>query len=219
MRKVSFRLFSLMLLAALLCGSVPALAAAKPALKVPELFWQGDWVKVEVTNLPKGAAITSVKSAKPSIIQVIDGDAERPFFLHGLKGGRSKITVRYRLKSGATRSVAATVTVKKYPNAIKSIKLNGKALPIKPAENIEYQIQGYKKTATTVRIAPNTGWKVDRITLFMEDGQGQVKNLDLTKKNGRSVATPKRYTVLQYLFLLRDAKGQIYHSVLTLFRN
>ena len=37
------RLLSLTLLLTLLAGAVPALAAAKPAIEKPDVFWQGDW--------------------------------------------------------------------------------------------------------------------------------------------------------------------------------
>ncbi len=213
------RLLSLTLLLTLLAGAVPALAAAKPAIEKPDVFWQGDWQMVVVKNLPKSAVITSVKSSKTSVIEVTEGDEERPWYLHAIKAGSSKITVKYKLKSGTIKSVSATFKVKKYPNAIKFIKLNGKKLDIKPEENVDHQIHGYKKTTTTLQVAANTGWKVDQIFLFLNKGGETVKELDITKKNGKSIKTPKSYDVLQYLILFTSTKtGEMYPSVVSLFR-
>lgn len=216
MKHCWIRLLALTLLLTLLAGALPAFAAAKVAIVKPDVFWQGDWQRVELVNLPKGAAISSVKSARTDIIQVNDGE---PWYMHAVSAGKSRITVKYKLKSGAVKSVSAIFTVKKYPNAIKSIKLNGKKLPIKPAENVEYQVHGYKKTATALEVAANTGWKVDQITLFFNKGRDTVKEVDITKKNGKSVKTPKSYDVLQYLILFKNARtGAVYPSVVTLFR-
>ena len=216
MKRNLFRLLALTLLLALLTGTVPALAAAGVAIVKPDIFWQGDWQRVELENLPKGATVTKVKSSRTDIIQVNDGE---PWYMHAVKAGKSKITVKYRLKSGTVKSVSATLTVRKYPNAIKAIRLNGKKLDIKPAENIEYQAHGYKKTATTLAVSANTGWKVDKITLYLDRNRETVKTLDITKKNGKSVKTAKSYDVLQYVILFRNTKtGVIYHSVVSLFR-
>ena len=210
------RLLSLTLLLALLTGAVPALAAAKVAIVKPDVFWQGDWQRIELKNLPKGAVITSVASSRTSVIEVNDGE---PWYMHAVKAGKSKITVRYKLKSGKVKSVSATLAVTKYPNAIKSIRLNGKKLPIRPAENIEYQQHGYSKTATTLKVTANTGWKVEKITLYLDRNRETIKELDITKKNGKSVKTARSYDVLQYLILFKNTStGVIYHSVVTLFR-
>ena len=65
----------------------------------------------------------------------------------------------------------------------------------------------------------NTGWKVDKITLYLDRNRETVKTLDITKKNGKSVKTAKSYDVLQYVILFRNTKtGVIYHSVVSLFR-
>lgn len=219
MKHTLIRLLGLALLLVFLTGAVPALASAKPAIEKPDVFWQGDWQRVVVNNLPDGAAITSVTSSKTTVIQIIDGDGERPWYMHALKAGSSKITVKYKLKSGARKSVSATLKVKKYPGAIKYIKLNGKKLDIKPSENIEYQVQGYKKTATTLTVAANTGWKVEKITLYLDKDRVTLKELDVTKKNGKSVKTAKKYDLIQYLILFKNKKtGVIYHSVVSLYR-
>ena len=69
-------------------------------------------------------------------------------------------------------------------------------------------------------MAANTGWKVDQIFLFLNKGGETVKELDITKKNGKSIKTPKSYDVLQYLILFTSTKtGEMYPSVVTLFRN
>jgi hypothetical protein len=219
MKRNLYRLLALTLLLTFIAGTFPALAAAKVAIVKPETFWQGDWQRVMLENLPKGAAIASVKSSRTDIIQVVEADENRPWMLHALAGGKSRITVRYTLKSGAAKSVSATFTIKKYPNAIKYIKLNGKKLPIKPAEDIQYLLQGYNKTATRLTVAANTGWKIEKITLYLDKIDGTEKELDVTKKNGKSIKTPRSYHVIQYLILFRNTKtGVIYHSVVTLFR-
>ena len=55
MKRNLFRLLALTLLLALLTGTVPALAAAGVAIVKPDIFWQGDWQRVELENLPKGS--------------------------------------------------------------------------------------------------------------------------------------------------------------------
>lgn len=219
------RLVSLTLLLAMLVGTMPAFAAAKPTLFQPkdngDNFWQGDWVRIQVNNLPKGATITSVKSAKTSIIEIIEGTEDHPWFMHGLKEGKSKVTVKYTLKSGKTKSVSAYVEVTKYPDAIKSIYLNGKKLKLNPKENIEYQAHGYKKTSTKIKVTANSGWKIEKIILYLEKYDGSAsKEKDVTKKNNKSVSTPESYDLVQYLILFKNKKtGVIYHSVLTLRRD
>lgn len=212
------RLLSLTLLLALLAGAMPALAADAPFIDRPQdhgdVFWQGMRVMIQVRNLPEGATVISAKSAKPSIIR-IDDFGDGMFHMFGVKGGKSKVTARYRLKNGKVKSVSANVTVKNYPKAIKSIALNGKKLRITPTQANDYRVDNYNNTATTLKVTPNSGWKLESLELIMIGDAGSKR---ITPKNGKKVSTPRKYTTLMWHICLSNARGQQYDFNLILFR-
>ena len=145
-------------------------------------------VKVVINNLPKKAKITGVKSANPKAIRVYYDSYAKKYYLKGLKAGNTKVTVSYTVGE-KTYKISTKFTVKKYPNPVKSVTVNGKKYsPTKYGvvygpknkgkkwEN-KYQFtcayntfytditQDAMRTLThKINLVPASGWKITKIT-------------------------------------------------------
>lgn len=207
--KKTARILSLLLVALTLVSLAgTALAAsAKPAI-APRTLWAGCeyFSCVDFVNMPENAEIISIKSSKPSVIKAYREDSGiYDNYLVPLKAGTSKITVKYKL-NGKTTSISGTYTVKKYPNPLTSVTVNGAKINIK-ANKYYYDFNKYTKTKTMVTLKLAKGWKVGWTWGYTEDPQNEDTFKEFKPKSGKAFTIKKGYDGAVF-FTLVNSKGE-----------
>lgn len=201
-------------------------AASGPVKLDKKTYWVGEESWGSAPVLPTGnnwdavdnAKLVSVKSSKSSVLKAVkDGNDLYGYYLMPKKAGKSKITVKYKLK-GKTYTMSRTYSVKKYPNPIKALKLNGKT--IKTSKNkFSLNTDGYKKTSAKIKITPNSGWKITLAYITLV--KGDINKLKEIKpsvfKKGGSIKIPSGYN--GYIFInLENSKGETFNYGVRFFR-
>ena len=207
MKKFTRILSLLLALLTLVCAAVPALAAPRPAIE-PRTLWAGCeyYSGVDFVDMPESAKIVSIKSANKSVIKVVkEGSGLYDHYLEPLKAGKSKITVKYKYK-GKTATISATYTVKKYPNPMTWVKVNGKKLNIK-ANKYYYDFEKYTKTKATVTIKLAKGWSIVDTWGFIQDPDDDSTFEEFSPKSGKAFKLPKGYMGCVF-FTLGNKKGE-----------
>ncbi len=203
-------------------GQVEA-ASKAPAKLIPETLWancdyySGAMIEFRNWKNEDKAKLVSIKSSKPKIIRV--GKAGIKIYDHYLqpkKVGKSVITIKYKLK-GKTYTMKETFTVKKYPNPLKSVKVNGKNINVKKFKYY-YRTYKYKKDSVKVKYQPAKGWKIaDVYGIMVKNNSDAYKDLDIKNKsikNGTTIKFPKKYDYMSIFVTLENSKGEtIQHSV------
>ena len=153
--------------------------------------------------------VSSVRSSNTSVIEA-SKNKYGMVKLHGKNTGRAKITIKYTGRNGKKGVYTRTFDVKKYPAAVKSLKVNGKSVSIKK-HRFEYNTKTTKKT-TAVKVAPKKGWKVDYVNIEIMGPNGKYKRIEGSKAkkhviNGTSVDFSKSYNYMAYNIKLRKENG------------
>ena len=175
MRKSFLRIIALLMLLTVAATIVPAAAsAAKPKLHMFMLWENNDHsITEKIENFPAGAKVYKISSSKPSVIKA-SFSKDGYITLKALKAGQSKIPVKYK-QNGKSKTLKATYTVKKYPNAIKTLKINGKSVNLK-SYKYKYDIATYTKDTMKVVFKPSSGWKVIRSFYSGSNGVVEIKS-------------------------------------------
>ena len=151
-KKDYFRLASMLLVFCLMLGvfavSVGNTYAEgeKWTILASEQRWvgdQGDVVAVCDDNSWQGekgpvyATVTSVKSSDTTVLapkketMYSETGKEKGYILNAKRPGTATVTVNYKTPYGEKGSLEKSITVKKYPYEIKSLKVNGKTVKLK----------------------------------------------------------------------------------------
>ncbi len=162
------------------------------------------------------ATITSIKSSNKKVISVKKNtyDGEVYFTTKCKKAGKSKITVKYKTPAGKTGKITKTFRVKKYPNEIKSLVINGDKVNISK-NKFEYQ-DFSKKTSVSIKAALKSGWKIRDIYSVYYDKNWKDKKVKVTKKmikNGTKISFPKKYIGLDVTLYLEKGDDEITYDV------
>jgi hypothetical protein len=102
------------------------------------------------------------------------------------KAGKSKISVTYEYQ-GEETTLKATFNVKKYPEPISSLKVNGKKLNTK--KNHFNSSVKWKSGKTKITVKASKGWKVYDMYYF--DSKDKYHEI----KNGKKYSIPKNTTI------------------------
>jgi hypothetical protein len=132
------------------------------------------------------------------------------------KTGKIKLKVIYKKKSGTKKyTLYKTVTIRKYPNMIKSLKVNGNSINITKARRYGYTVRKYKGTQPKIKLIPAKGWKYYYVQAYrFSDKESSDSRLKFkTIKEGRAIAFDKKYdgmTVDIYLMEEETSRMIIY---------
>ena len=193
-------------------GNVNAADVWELGLPVDNLYagMEGYNVWVSSYNEESGesvdATVTSVKSSNSKVIKVhknkYDGDTW--FSADFKKVGKSTLTIKYKKPDGSSSTMKKTLTVKKYPNQIKSLKVNGKKVKVS-ANKYGFYVEKCKKTSVKVKVSLKKGWKVDKYVYANaynsktgKDKEIKIKASNITK--GKAIKFPKGYDSLNVNF-------------------
>ena len=130
------------------------------------------------------------------------------FFAYAKKPGTSVIKVTFKNENGKKQTLKTTLRVKKYPEPIKRLKVNGKS--VKLSEN-KYGFAGKcSKSTVKVKMAPKSGWVITNVYGHYYDKNWDMKtaniNVDQIKK-GSVIKFPKKYKSMDIYICLRNRKN------------
>lgn len=165
--------------------------------------------------------VTSVTSSNSKVVKVVKetytnekGKKQYFFHLNYKKAGTAKLTVKYTRANGKKATIKETLKIKKYPNMIKSLKVNGKAVKVSKNKFV-YSVSSFKKTSAKIKMATKNGWKVKEATVDFYGKSYSYKELKksvITK--GSSISIPKKYErAIVYIYMENKAGDQITYEV------
>lgn len=187
---------------------------------LPDILWKGQNkypVSVYATDGSK-VTITKVVSSKTDVIKVVKSGGD--YLLSAKKAGKSSITVSCRIKDGPVRTLTSSTAVKDYPNQIKSLKVNGKAVKISK-HKYNYTTDGYKGTSVKIKMAVKDGWKITDAWGFLYNKKGKSTQAKVTKakiKSGKAISFAKKYKSIYVSIKMKNSKGQEINYVVSIAR-
>ena len=189
-------------------------------------IWQGQYTGAWVYNKKTGkdAKITSVKSSN-SRVKVErntwkdeDGKNQTSYSLLGKKPGKAKLTIKYKAGS-KTRTIKKTVNVKKYPNQIKSLKINGKTIKTKGDRRYFYNTNGrrYTKTSAKIQMKLKKGWRISFIEgnyfNYKTGKDGRISNIRSKVTGGKTIKFPKKWTSMHIYVVMEKGNDTIDYNI------
>lgn len=183
------------------------------------IIWQGEQVGVWVynTKTENDAKITSVKSSnsRVKVIRNSYGGGDVWFNLQGKKIGRATLTIKFKA-GGKTRTIKKTVTVKKYPKQIKSLKVNGKKIRLSGEKKFHYVKHNYKKTSATIQMKLKKGWKITFVNgqyhAFNSGRDGSISKIQSKISSGKTIKFPKKWDLMTVTVRMEKGNNAIYYN-------
>jgi putative transposon-encoded protein len=200
--------------------------SVKWALRSGATRFVGDpngWVNVYDKNSVFGVEgkVKSVKSSKSSVLKVQkvpvyydNGKKATQYYVDARKTGKAKLTIKFTDPKGKSHTLKKTITVKKYPNEIKSLKVNGKKVNVK--KNKYFFTKKTSSTSVKVKMALKSGWKIKSVESWKYKKSGNATNIKVTKKmvqNGSKISFPKKYKGLEVYVTMAKGSDTITYSV------
>ena len=191
-----------------------ALVLLPSEVKAAKVQW-GDAVKI-YTGQQHGLVpmdkvdIIKVTSSDESVVSAsISDDILPPYeiiFLKAKKQGTATVTCKYKYK-GKVKTEKIKITVYKYVNPVKSIKIDGKEIKnlFNNKDNIKYKYKNSKKAK--VSITMKKGWKISSIHCS-SNSDSKVKSFNKNKK--KRITTFKMKGKINYILVYMYNEEQNY---------
>lgn len=207
-------------------------AAGRYQLAMNDVVWIGEDPSISIYDVKakEGSSevkIYSVKSSDSSVAapvkqtyKDIDGKTHKFYIMKTKKPGVVKITISYRTVKGKKASMKKKVSVKAYPNEIRSLRVNGKKINLNKAGNRYFISRKCKTTKPRVKLKVAKGWKLDYLRAYAYGNSGE-KKVKLTKKmlrSGKTIKFQKRYKNLFIDLSFRNADGDLIYYTVNLYR-
>lgn len=156
---------------------------------VGDTLWKGDGENcLQWEGVNGDAEVVSLKSSNSSVLKVKKAEKLWDCTVTPKGVGKAKVTVKVKV-NGKNKSISANYTVKKYPNALTQIKVNGKAVDLKN-NKFEAQVK-VTKEKNKVEFKLAKGWRLNS-SGYIYDGNSKFLKLrsggtvKLTKAQSRS---------------------------------
>lgn len=183
--------------------------------------YTGVWVYN--TNTGKSAKVTSVKSNNSKVAKVYkntykdeNGKKQVSFTVQGKKPGKAKLTVKFK-SGGKTKTIKKNISVKKYPNQIKSLKINGKKVKIKGDRKFYYSKSKYKKTSAKIKMQLQKGWKITHVygnySNYKNGKYGKISGVKKKITSGKKINFPKKWTDMYIYVEMKKGNDIISYDV------
>lgn len=179
----------------------------------------------DAAGLPIEATVNNAVSSNPDVIKIrndewFDSDdvLHNGFMADFKKPGKATITADFTKPDGTTATISKEMTVKKYPNQIKSLKVNGKKVTISKNKFV-YVPSSYNKTKASINMKLKKGWKVIDATACLRDySSGDDKTVKLSKsslKKGKTVKFnfPKKYDFVDINIAMKKGNDYITYYI------
>ena len=178
--------------------------------------WGGFWVGNDKTG--ENAEVISVKSTEPKILKVVKHEEDGNVFWTAAakKPGKVTLKVKYKRPDGRKASLKKKITIKKYPNQIKSLKINGKKVKI--ADNKFFCLEeNVTSSKIKVDLKLKKGWKIRSVNgnLWNAGGNGSkvIKKAKSHVKNGDAIKFPKKYRDFELMIGMTDGEDSIMYHI------
>ena len=168
--------------------------------------------------------ITSVTSSNKKVVKVIKdtylnekGKKAAIYHLKYVKAGTAEITVKYTRPNGKKAVIKKTLQIKKYPNMIKSLKVNGKTVKVSK-NKFQYSVTKVKKkTSAKIKMATRNGWKVREVTADYYGKGKTYKYKELSTSvvtKGTAISFPKKFNyMIIYVYMENESGDQVTYEV------
>ena len=198
-------------------GSIPV---SRGEINAPDKMWAGDggyWVEID------GATVESVKSSNTAVLVAKKGysydenNVKTPYYyLNAKKAGKATITVDYSTPDGETGTLEKIITVSKYPNHIKSLKVDGKTVKISK-NKYDYSKKAGKNTKSfKIKMALKNGWKIGSIEAYKYKKDDTRKKMKVTKtmlSKGSVISFEKKYQSCYVTVYMYKGSDEISYSI------
>ena len=197
-------------------------AASSDYIALPSVMWVGDPISYSVgvynMNSSKEYTIKKVTSSSTAVkVKKEKYDNKTYWFAYGKRAGTATVKITYK-KNGKIKKISQKIKVKKYPNQIKSLKVNGKKINISK-NKFEYT-KRYKGTSPKIKLALKSGWKITYIDgqYYKKDTMKsfKVKKSQITK--GSKISFPKKYDSMIVWIYMQNKKGDSIKYDVVLYR-
>lgn len=148
----------------------------KPRLN-PQTLWMGETEASgnefdPTTSFNSLSKLVAIKSSRPGVVKIRQyGDTLKDCIFEPRKPGKSKITADVIINGKKTR-LTTTYTVKKYPNALKELKVDGRKVNLK--DNKFFGSVSLDKKRVKVKFRLGKGWKLKSCTCYDEKADKYV---------------------------------------------
>lgn len=220
---ISIVLAVILSLCTVFSNTLPVNASDGWVVGLDSSMWSDYSYPVWVTNEDyEYAKIDSVESSNTSVITIRheewtdeNGEIQEDYIVESKKAGKSIVAVNYTRPDGISETYEKTVTVKKHPKEIKSLKINGKKINTN-ANKFGVYLK-CKKTKVSVKAALKKGWKISGISAYIyKDNYEKYKKLKVTSKmikKGTKIKFPKEYELMTITLNLNKGKTYIFYTI------
>ena len=214
----SLLLSAVMTLSLVYTGSIETYAKDNWSVWMNSTMFKGQTSSVTVGNnkSSKTGTVTSVKSSNKSVLKVVKttSGSDKWYEVKAKKTGKAKLTIEFKTDSGKKKTLTKKITVKKYPNQIKSLTLNGKKIEV--SKNKYKYSRKCSKTEATIKIKLKEGWEISDVNANLYNSENskyeEVKSAKKKVKNGKAFSFPKDYDNLNvYIYMAREDQSISYH--------
>jgi len=165
-------------------------------------------VEVGNTKTNKYATVKSVTSNNSKVIKITKDVYEGKTFYSAFfkKTGKATLTVKYKIPGGKTATLKKTIKVKKHPNMMKSLSVNGVNQSISKYK-FNYVDRNYTNTSVKIKIALKKGWKIEDVSARASSMTGKEKNIKVSKSTftkGKAFSFPNGYDWLDVNILMSN---------------
>ena len=220
-RAVSMVLTLVLMLGMVVAGTGQARAeSVKGELSICSPLHAGEDFEITVRNpdTQEEATITYAKSSDRKVAKITEDSGY--YTVYAKKPGKTRITVKYKWDNGETGKIAKNFRVKKYPNQIKSLKVNGKSIKTTGEERYWYSELCYK-TYAKIQLSLRKGWKIAKVEGAYYDSKDDryrnIKNVKKLVKAGKSIRFPKKYRYMDIKIEMKKGTEAISYQI-RLFR-
>ena len=183
MKKISRRMLALVFVALMVVSLIPAKPVSAASMyypkKVTTFESRGTSNSINISNLPKGVRLKSVKTSNSDVINITNigydtfednGKTIRNAFIQYEAKTTGKANITFKVKNSKK---TVKVTVKPYTNPVKSVNVFGAKVNnstnlknlTKNWRNAFVDLDGTQKTKT-IKVVAAKGWKVASISIW-----------------------------------------------------
>ena len=179
---------------------------------------EADYTISNTQNSKLGYELLYMQSSDPSIVKITEYEQSSysVYEVNALKPGKAIVTARIIDDNNYIYEIPCTVTVKKYPNQIKSLKINGKSVKIKGNKRFSCT-KVTKKNKAKIKIALKKGWKITKVKgkyLNIKTGKStKIKGIKKAIVKGKPFKFPKKYYVADITITMKKGKQTMKYSI------
>lgn len=198
-------IFIMLALAMSIFLSMGVMAAGKPVITTKQFTQYDRFKKLEFKNIPDNATLVSAISSNKKVLKLRKGVDD--VYVSPEKPGKSKVTVTYEI-NGKKKKLEQVITVKRYPNPVKKIMVNGKRVK-STGDMCRIETLKNRKGKAKVKITLKPGWVIVKEESRVEMGHnGEIVAIKRFK-NGMTVTKKNKNDAFYMELILKNRKQTV----------